>query len=131
MLRFLRAVGAEPLLYIPDRMAEGYGPNALAMQTLYDRGARVVITVDCGITAFAPIQAAADLGIDVIVIDHHEAEPALPAACAVVNPKRLDDASPHKHMAAVGVSFLVLVALNRTLRQNGWYGSKCAPRDGL
>lgn len=129
MLRFLRAVGAEPLLYIPDRMVEGYGPNAKAMQTLYDQGARVVITVDCGITAFIPIQAAADLGIDVIVIDHHEAEPALPAACAVVNPKRLDDDSPHKHMAAVGVSFLVLVALNRALRQNGWYGSTCTPPD--
>ncbi len=129
MLRFLRAVGADPLLYIPDRMTEGYGPNAGAMQILYDRGARVVITVDCGITAFVPIQAAADLGVDVIVVDHHEAEPALPAAYAVVNPKRLDDASPHKHMAAVGVSFLLLVALNRALRESGWYGKRCAAPD--
>lgn len=123
MLRFLQQVGAQTLLYIPDRLAEGYGPNAPAMKTLKEQGAAVVVTVDCGITAFDPLQAAADVGLDVIVVDHHEANPALPQACAVVNPKRLDDASPHKHMAAVGVSFLVLVALNRALRDAGWYAA--------
>lgn len=122
LMRFLRAAGADPVLYIPDRMTEGYGPNAPALLSLRERGVSVVITVDCGITAFVPLQAAADAGLDVIVVDHHEAEPRLPAAAAVINPKRLDDASPHKHMAAVGVAFLLVVAVNRALRAMGWFG---------
>ncbi|WP_076398155.1 single-stranded-DNA-specific exonuclease RecJ [Insolitispirillum peregrinum] len=129
LARFLTAVGVEPVIYIPDRLAEGYGPNAPALQTLRSQGMAVVVTVDCGITAFAPLQVAADCGLDVIVIDHHEAEPALPVACAVVNPKRLDDPSPHKHMAAVGVTFLLIVALNRTLKAAGWYQGRCAAPD--
>lgn len=127
LLRFLRAVGAEPVLYIPDRLKEGYGPNADAMRHLAAQGVRVVVTVDCGITAFAPLEAAAEAGLEVIVIDHHEAEVSLPPAVAVVNPKRLDDASPHKHMAAVGVTFLLIVALNRALREGGFYGPHCPP----
>lgn len=122
LMRFLRAAGAEPVLYIPDRMVEGYGPNAPALLALRERGASVAITVDCGITAFEPLQAAAEAGLDVIVVDHHEAEPRLPAAAAVINPKRLDDSSPHKHMAAVGVAFLLVVAVNRALRHSGWFG---------
>lgn len=122
LMRFLRAAGADPVLYIPDRMTEGYGPNAPALLGLRQRGVTVAITVDCGITAFAPLQAAAEAGLDVIVVDHHEAEPRLPAAAAVINPKRLDDPSPHKHMAAVGVAFLLVVAVNRALRAMGWFG---------
>lgn len=122
LMRFLRAAGADPVLYIPDRMTEGYGPNAPALLGLRERGVTVAITVDCGITAFDPLQAAAEAGLDVIVVDHHEAEPRLPAAAAVINPKRLDDASPHKHMAAVGVAFLLVVAVNRALRAMGWFG---------
>jgi single-stranded-DNA-specific exonuclease len=129
LLRFLRAVGATPLLHIPDRLAEGYGPNAEALRTLAGRGARVVVTVDCGITAFAPLEAAVEAGLDVIVIDHHEAEPRLPRAVAVVNPKRLDDPSPHKHLAAVGVTFLLVVAVNRALRDAGFYGPRRPPPD--
>lgn len=127
LLRFLRAVGAEPVLYIPDRLKEGYGPNADAMRELAAQGVRVVVTVDCGITAFAPLEAAAEAGLEVIVIDHHEAEVRLPKAAAVVNPKRLDDPSPHKHMAAVGVTFLLIVALNRALREGDYYGPHCEP----
>lgn len=122
LMRFLRAAGADPVLYIPDRMTEGYGPNAPALLGLRQRGVTVAITVDCGITAFVPLQAAAEAGLDVIVVDHHEAEPRLPAAAAVINPKRLDDPSPHKHMAAVGVAFLLVVAVNRALRAMGWFG---------
>lgn len=122
LMRFLRAAGADPVLYIPDRMTEGYGPNAPALLGLRERGVTVAITVDCGITAFEPLQAAAEAGLDVIVVDHHEAEPRLPTAAAVINPKRLDDASPHKHMAAVGVAFLLVVAVNRALRAMGWFG---------
>jgi len=83
----------------------------------------VVITVDCGIVAFAPLAAAREAGLDVIVIDHHKAEPALPAATAVVNPNRLDDTSGLGHLAAVGVAFLLAVGINRALRARGWYNA--------
>lgn len=118
---FLTAVGARPLVHIPDRMAEGYGPNLPALLKLAAAGARVVVTVDCGTTAFEPLAGAAEAGIDVIVVDHHEAEPELPRAFAVVNPKRLDDDSPHGHLAAVGVTFLLVVAVNRALKAAGWF----------
>lgn len=129
LCRFLRAAGAEPVVYIPDRMSEGYGPNAPALRALAEAGASVVVTVDCGITAFEPLEAAAEAGLDVIVVDHHAAEPRLPRACAVVNPKRLDDDSPHDTLAAVGVAFLLVVGLNRALRQSGWYGDHCPAPD--
>src|SRR5688572_24963545 len=96
--RFLRGVGsAEPLLYVPDRMREGYGPNGPAFHALKAEGATLVITVDCGITAFAALAEAARIGVEVIIADHHVAEPALPAARAVVNPNRLDENSPHRN----------------------------------
>jgi single-stranded-DNA-specific exonuclease len=124
--RFLRAVGAtEPLLYVPDRMREGYGPNAPAFQALKAQGAALVITVDCGITSFAVLDEAARIGIDVIIADHHVAEPALPAALAVINPNRLDENSAHRTLAAVGVVYLLVIATNRVLRRRGWFG---APR---
>lgn len=129
LCRFLRAAGAEPVVYIPDRMSEGYGPNAPALRALAEAGASVVVTVDCGITAFEPLEAAAEAGLDVIVVDHHAAEPRLPRACAVVNPKRLDDDSPHDTLAAVGVAFLLVVGLNRALRHSGWYGDHCPAPD--
>jgi single-stranded-DNA-specific exonuclease len=122
LMRFLRAVGAKPIrLYVPDRMAEGYGPNGPAMHKLKSEGVDLVVTVDCGITAFAPLQAAADLGLDVVVVDHHMAEPGLPPAVAVINPNRLDEAPGLGQLAAVGVAYLLVVALNRGLRQSGWY----------
>ncbi len=130
LARFLRAAGCVPEVYIPDRIREGYGPNAPALLRLREAGARVVITVDCGITAFDPLAAAAQAGLDVIVIDHHAAEPHLPQAVAVVNPNRMDETpshdDPHKlgALAAVGVAFLLIVGLNRALREAGWYESK-------
>lgn len=122
LTRFLRAVGAKPpQLYVPDRLKEGYGPNIAAMEQLKGQGAQVVVTVDCGITAFAPLEAAQNLGLDVVVVDHHVAEPRLPAAHAVVNPNRLDESGGHGQLAAVGVAFLTIVAINRALRQRGAY----------
>jgi len=124
LLRFLNAAGAKaPILYVPDRMKEGYGPNAPAMLALKEQGARLVITVDCGITAFAPLEAARHAGLDVLVVDHHVAEPRLPIAAAVVNPNRLDESGQHGQLAAVGVAFLLVVATNRTLRARGVYGA--------
>lgn len=121
LTRFFRSIGIELIPYIPDRMKEGYGPNAAAMAHLAALGAKVVITVDCGITAYEPLKAAQAEGLDVIVADHHKAEAALPAAAAVVNPNRLDCKSGQGHLAAVGVTFLLIVALNRALRTSGWY----------
>lgn len=121
LLRFLRAAGGKARFYIPDRQKEGYGPNAAALLGLRTAGVSVAVTVDCGITAFEPLQAAQDAGLDMIVVDHHVAEPRLPAAHAVINPNRLDETSPHRNLAAVGVAFLLAVATNRALRQAGWY----------
>ncbi len=129
LLRFFRAVGGNIGVYIPDRRKEGYGPNAPALLKIREEGADVVVTVDCGITAFEPLAEARRAGLDLIVIDHHMAEIALPEAVAVVDPNRIDDASPHKHLAAVGVAFLLAVGVNRALREAGWYGTSRAEPD--
>ena len=123
LLRFFRAIGRSLRIYIPDRIAEGYGPNAAALETLAREGIRVVVTVDCGVTAYEPLEKAAALGLDVIVVDHHAAQARLPQAHAVVNPNRMDESSPHRQLAAVGVTFLLVVALNRKLRNEGFYGA--------
>ena len=125
--RFLEAVGAKVRVYIPDRQREGYGPNGPALLKLKAEGAAVAITVDCGVTAFVPLDAAAEAGLDVIVVDHHVAEPSLPRACAVINPNRLDESGAHGNLAAVGVAFLLAIAVNRALRQAGHYASRSEP----
>ncbi|HEY9079152.1 single-stranded-DNA-specific exonuclease RecJ [Magnetovibrio sp.] len=125
--RFLQAAGANVRVYIPDRLEEGYGPNAPALLKLHSEGASLVVTVDCGQTSFEPLAEAHDAGLDVIVVDHHEGEARLPKAVAVVNPNRIDDLSPHGQMAAVGVAFLVAVAVNRKLKDAGWYNDRAAP----
>lgn len=121
--RFFRSAGVEPRIYVPDRLREGYGPNSAALLQLKEEGVDLVITVDCGITAHDPLAAAKDAGLEVMVVDHHAAEPTLPPAAAVVNPNRLDDDSGLGHLAAVGVVFLLVVAVNRVLRQAGCYGN--------
>jgi single-stranded-DNA-specific exonuclease len=137
LARFLRAAGAAPRIYVPDRLAEGYGPNAPALLSLARDGAAVVVTVDCGVSAFEPLEAAGEAGLDVIVVDHHAAEPRLPRAVAVVNPNRLDepraadDPSGLGRLAAVGVAFLLVVALNRALRADGWYDAARRPEPDL
>src|SRR5215471_4669226 len=121
LARFLRECGTEPIVYIPDRLFEGYGPNLEAVRALAARGATLLVTVDCGTMSHAPLAEAHKLGLDVIVIDHHQADEVLPPALAVVNPNRLDDLSKLGHLAAVGVTFLVLVAVNRELRTRGYW----------
>ncbi len=125
--RFLRMIGRRCRLYVPDRLAEGYGPTPEAMRRLADEGARVVVTVDCGTTAAAALDAAAAAGMEVIVVDHHAPDAALPRAAALINPKRADDTSGQGHLAAVGVSFLLVVAVNRLLRSRGFYGAGDEP----
>ena len=124
LLRFFAAVGGRASVYVPDRLREGYGPNAPALLRLKADGAAVVVTVDCGATAHEPLAAAAAAGLDVIVVDHHITEPLLPQALALINPNRLDENSPHGVLAAVGVAFLLVVALNRALREAGWYARR-------
>lgn len=127
LIRFFRAVGAASEVHIPDRAREGYGPNLPALQGLKARGARCVVTVDCGTSAFDVLEQAKAAGLDIIVVDHHIAEPRLPAAFALINPNRLDEDSPHHQLAAVGVAYLLIVALNRTLRVKGWYHTRPEP----
>ena len=125
--RFFAAIGGHIRIYIPDRLREGYGPNAPALRRLRDEGARVIVTVDCGTLAFEPLASAAAEGLDVIVVDHHEAEPRLPPAFAVINPNRLDESGALSQLAAVGVAFLLVVAVNRELRNRGWFDDRPEP----
>lgn len=127
LIRYIRAAGGRIVSYIPDRLEEGYGPNLPALLKLKRNGADVVVTVDCGITAFDVLAGAKAEGVDMVVVDHHVAEPRLPDAVAVVNPNRLDDDSPHGNMAAVGVTFLLIVALNRRLRAEGRFRDRSEP----
>lgn len=127
LVRFFRSIGRDLTVYIPDRQREGYGPNAAAMAELARSGNAVVLTVDCGVTAHEPLAAAQDAGLDVVVLDHHVAEPRLPPAAAVVNPNRLDEDGAYGELAAVGVTFMFVVALNRRLREAGWYRNSPEP----
>jgi single-stranded-DNA-specific exonuclease len=121
--RFLRSAGLDPIVYIPDRIFEGYGPNGEAIRALAERGATLLITVDCGTTSIEPLAEARRLGLDVIVIDHHQADERLPDAL-VVNPNRLDDLSGLGYLAAVGLVFMTVVAVNRLLRARGFWNEQ-------
>ncbi len=128
--RYFRALGTDIAIYIPDRLKEGYGPNAPAFDLLKARGIDLVITVDCGATAFDALAHAREIGLDVIVLDHHKGDAALPEAVAVVNPNRVDEDTEHRQLAAVGVVFMFLAALNRALRQSGYFaGGEVAEPD--
>lgn len=119
MASYLRWMGLDPVIHIPDRIIEGYGPNGPAIEGLYESGARLLVTVDCGSTSFEAFETARRLGLDVVVIDHHQVGEELPDVSALVNPNRQDDLSGQGHLAAVGVTFLFLVGLNRELRRRG------------
>ena len=121
MVRFLRQGGIEPIVHIPDRLFEGYGPNVEAVRALAARGAKLLITVDCGTTSIEPLAEARTLGVDVVVIDHHQADETLPPAVAIVNPNRRDDLSGLGHLAAAGLVFMTIVAVNRVLRRRGFW----------
>src|SRR5499426_629727 len=124
----LRHCGLDPLIHIPDRLFEGYGPNTDAVRALAGKGATLLVTVDCGTGSHEPLAEARRLGLDVIVIDHHLADETLPPALAVINPNRLDDLSGLGHLAAVGLVFMTVVAVNRELRvRNFWSAAKPEP----
>lgn len=119
LARFLAAYGLTPRIYIPDRMTEGYGPNPEAIEELIRDGATLIVTVDCGTTSMVPLAVARQHGVDVVVVDHHQADAVLPDVAAVVNPNRQDDVSGLGHLCAAGVTFMVLVAVARALRAKG------------
>lgn len=116
---YLDACGVPTRIHIPDRITEGYGPNIPAIEMLAGEGARLLVTVDCGISSHAPFARARELGLDVLVLDHHQAPAVLPPALALVNPNRQDDLSGLGTLCAAGVVFVALVALNRALRDAG------------
>src|SRR6267378_7164890 len=116
--------------YVPNRLIEGYGLNLEAMKKLARRGTRLVVSADCGVTAVAEIDAAAQLGLDVVVIDHHtsaQTAEALPRAVAILNPHQPGCAFPGRELAAVGVAFHLLLALRRRLREAGWFAGRTEP----
>lgn len=123
MKRFLTAHGLDARIYIPDRMVEGYGPNRDAIEGLARDGARLIVTVDCGTTSIETLAVARAHGTDVVVVDHHQADPQLPDVAAVINPNRQDDLSGLGHLCAAGVVFMLLVAIVRELRGRGYYGA--------
>src|SRR5690606_793664 len=130
LIRLFRMLGHTANHYIPDRLLEGYGPSGEALVRLGASGSSLVITVDCGAMAHEALAAAHDAGIDVIVVDHHKCSAELPRAFAMVNPNRLDEnaiAGAHGHLAAVGVAFVLAVAVVRTLRRRGFFAGRAEP----
>jgi single-stranded-DNA-specific exonuclease len=121
LARFLRHCGIEPIIHIPDRLFEGYGPNIEAVRALAERGSTLLVCVDCGTTSIAALAEAKARGLDVVVIDHHQADEELPPALAIVNPNRRDDLSGLGHLAAAGLTFMTVVAVNRVLRERGFW----------
>lgn len=127
LARFLAHHDTPARIYIPDRLFEGYGPNAAAIESLVAEGAKLLVTVDCGTTSFEPLAVTRTLGVDCLVVDHHQADERLPDVLAVVNPNRQDDVSGLGMLCAAGVVFMVLVATARALRKGGYYAGKREP----
>ena len=120
LIRWAREMGYTMGLYVPDRVTEGYGPSAKALLALKDEGVDLVVTVDCGAAAYSALEAADEAGLPVIVVDHHQMSAGeMPPCAALVNPNRADDTSGQGHMAAAGVTFMLLVALSREARRRG------------
>ena len=109
---FLRRCGADVVSYIPGRLEEGYGLNPIAIRYLHEQGIKLIITVDCGITAIQEAELCRELGIDLVITDHHECKDTLPQAVAVVDPHRPDGGYPHKTLSGVGVAFKLAAALS-------------------
>ena len=121
---FLKAVGSACTVHIPDRITEGYGPSAQAVEQLKAQGAQVLVTLDCGVMAHDPLARAAELGLTTLIVDHHQAGEVLPEAHAVINPNRQDDISGLGYLCAAGVTMIFIAAVNKMLRQKGWYGAE-------
>jgi single-stranded-DNA-specific exonuclease len=124
LLRFLRAVGSDAVVYIPDRITEGYGPSELAVKKLAEQGTQLLLTLDCGVMSHDPLAHAADLGLTAIIVDHHQASSELPEAHAVINPNRQDDTSGLGYLCAAGVVMMLAATTNKALRSSGYYNEQ-------
>jgi single-stranded-DNA-specific exonuclease len=127
LVSFLREIGVRPIFYIPHRIEEGYGLNVAGLHRLKERGVRLVITVDSGISNFNEVAAAREIGVDIVIVDHHQPPERLPPAVAVVNPHRNDCSFPDKGLCAAGLAFYLLIALRVRLREAGWFGTSGDP----
>lgn len=127
LVRWFRAMGRDLPIYVPDRIIEGYGPSPAAFRRLKEQGAELVVTVDCGAAAHDALIAAKEMGVDVVVIDHHLMRGEPPPAAALVNPNRPDDTSGQGHLAAAGVTFVLLAALNREAARRGLFADRPKP----
>ncbi len=121
LTNYLRAIGGDVQFHIPDRLTEGYGPSEKALQHFKDTGVQLVFTLDCGTVAFDEMQFARTLGLEVIILDHHQGLEKLPQSVGVVNPNRADETSGLTYLAAVGVTFMTLVALQKRLKEQGYF----------
>ncbi len=127
LLKFLRRIDPSVSYHIPDRIGEGYSLNRTAIDRFKTKGISLIVTVDCGISDADEVAYAKGLGIDTIILDHHEVPPSLPNAAAVINPHRTDCPFPFKDMAAVGIAFNFLIALRGVLREEGFWNSRTYP----
>ena len=125
--KYLEQCGCKTFIHIPDRFLEGYGPNEKALKGLHEKGSKLIVTVDCGISSFEPLQAMTSVDIDVIVIDHHIPDIKLPPAYAIINPKRIDTEKGYEDLCAAGVTFIFLIGLNRELRKLGFFKNRAEP----
>ena len=125
--KYLDQCGCKTFIHIPDRFLEGYGPNEKALKGLHEKGSKLIITVDCGISSFEPLLAMSSVDIDVIVIDHHIPNIKLPPAYAVINPKRVDTEKGYEDLCAAGITFIFIIGLNRELRKLGFFKNRVEP----
>ena len=127
LVSFLREIGAQPIYHVPHRIEEGYGLNIEGLRRLRERGVSLVITVDCGISNAHEVEAAMEMGLDVIVVDHHQPPEELPPALAVINPHRRDCSFPDKGLCAAGLAFYLVIGLRAKLREAGWFARSGDP----
>ena len=127
LVSFLREIGAQPVYHVPHRIEEGYGLNTAGLRRLHERGVSLVVTVDCGISNAQEIAAAREMGLDVVVVDHHQPPAELPPAVAVINPHRKDCPFPDKGLCAAGLAFYLVIGLRAKLREQGWFQGSAEP----
>src|SRR5919106_1144519 len=129
LVSFLREIGAQPIYHVPHRIEEGYGLNIDGLRRLHERGVSLVVTVDCGISNAQEIAAAREMGLDVVVVDHHQPPAELPPAVAVINPHRKDCSFPDKGLCAAGLAFYLVIGLRARLREQDWFEGSAAEPD--
>jgi single-stranded-DNA-specific exonuclease len=127
LVSFLREIGAQPIYHVPHRIDEGYGLNIQGLEQFKERGVDLVVTVDCGISNAQEVAAARTMGLDVVVVDHHQPPDELPPAVAVINPHRKDCSFPDKGLCAAGLAFYLVIGLRAKLREQGWFIGAAEP----